>query len=64
MATNNNSEWLSPPEAAAVLGIAMRTLRKWIAEGAVPAYRLNGKLIRIKRSDLDELMEPIPAGGR
>lgn len=58
------SEWLSPPEAAAVLGITLRTLRKWIAEGDVPAYRLNSRLIRLKREDLDLLLHPIPTGGR
>jgi hypothetical protein len=28
----------------------------------LPAYRLGGKLIRIRKSDLDALREPIPAG--
>ncbi len=57
-----SSELLTPAEAAEVLGITQRSLRKWIAAGTLTAYRLNGKLIRIKREDLDKLLQPIQAG--
>lgn len=55
---------MSPAEAADYLGISPRTLRNYIAEGKLPAYRLGGKrTMRLDRADLDALLRPIPTTG-
>lgn len=53
---------LSLNGASAYIGVSPKTLRRRIAEGAIPAYRLEGSRgLRIKRSDLDAAMRPIPS---
>ena len=62
--TTNQRRWMSPAEAADYLGISPRTLRNYISEGKLPAYRLGGKrTMRIDRADLDALLRPIPTTG-
>ena len=56
-------EWLSLEEAGAYIGSSARTVRRYVSIGALPAYRMIGKTIRVRRSDLDALFEPIPAAG-
>jgi excisionase family DNA binding protein len=46
------ARYVTPDEAAAHLGISTRTVRRRIADGTIPAYRLGPRLLRI---DLDEL---------
>lgn len=55
-ATHN--ELLPLKDAAALVPCSVRTLRRRIAEGKLPAYR-SGQLIRVKRSDLDAMMQPV-----
>lgn len=54
--------WASIDEAAEYFGVTKRTIRRRIAEGDLPAYRVGG-LIRIKITDLDALAVRIPAAG-
>jgi excisionase family DNA binding protein len=54
--------WLSQSQAAERLGVTDRTVRAYVARGVLPAYRPRGsRLVRIRASDLDDLMRPIPA---
>ena len=55
--------WLSQAEAAEYLGITDRTLRRMVARGELPGYRLGPRLTRFDQSDLDAALRPIPAGG-
>lgn len=55
--------WLSKREACEHLGVTDRTLRTYIAEGRLPAYRLGPRLVRIDAADLDALLRPVPVGG-
>lgn len=56
--------WLSKPQAARYLGVTERTVRNYIARGELSAARIQGShLIRIRRSDLDALLRPIPSAG-
>lgn len=55
--------WIDQREAAEYLGITDRTLRRMIAAGDLPAYRLGPRLLRIDVGDLDALMRRVPAGG-
>jgi excisionase family DNA binding protein len=52
-------EWLSLDDGSNVSGFSTKTLRRKIATGELPAYRLgsNGRGIRIDRADLDKLIE-------
>jgi len=53
-------EYLSPEEAAEVLGIHVQTLRAYIRSGKLPAHRLAGeRAIRIRRKDLEAVLEPL-----
>ncbi len=53
--------WLSQQEAADYLGVTDRTVRNYISRGDLPASRVRGsRLVRIRKSDLDSLMRPIP----
>lgn len=49
-------EWLSTADAAKALGITPRTLYRFIDQGELAAYRF-GRVIRIKRSDVDAFIE-------
>lgn len=53
--------WLSIKDSAAMCGKSTKTIRRFIANGSLPAYRIGTKSILIKRSDLEALIRPIPA---
>lgn len=55
--------WISGTEAQDRLGITDKTLRRYVAAGKLPAYRMGGRLLRFKAEDLDALMEPVPTAG-
>lgn len=44
-------QWLNTEEAAQLLGVAQRTLYRFIDEGDLPAYRM-GRVIRLKQSEV------------
>lgn len=50
---------LSLQEAADYLGVCTKTLRRRIAEGALPAFRV-GRVIRLRRRDVETLLVPVP----
>lgn len=51
------TEWLTIPEAAALVRVGRRTIDKHIREGRLRALKVNGRDIRIARQWLDECME-------
>jgi len=55
-----NDEYLRVKQAAAMMGIAPNTMRKWGAEGKIPEYRHPANSYRLyKRSDLDKMIASI-----
>lgn len=54
-----DEDYLSVAEAAARLRVAQSTIRRWIREGEVPAYRLGRRRVGLKRGDLDRLVTPV-----
>jgi excisionase family DNA binding protein len=50
-------------DAAELLNFSTRTVRRYIAEGLLPAYRV-GRGIRISQADIDALLKPIATAGR
>jgi excisionase family DNA binding protein len=54
---------LSPEEAAAYLGVHVKTVRNWIRAGRLPASRLAGqRALRIRAADLNRVLEPVEPG--
>lgn len=51
---------ISIDDGAAYLGVTPKTIRRMIASGELTGYRVGKKIIRIKQSDLDALLRPIP----
>lgn len=49
-------EWMNTQEAAAHLGITVRTLYRAIDEGKLTAYRM-GRVIRIQKPDLESYLQ-------
>jgi excisionase family DNA binding protein len=50
-------EWLTLGRAAAYLGVAQSTIRKWCDAGTVPAFTTPGGHRRFRKSDLDAFLE-------
>lgn len=58
------AQWLTLNQAATHAAASTRTVRRWIAEGKLPAYRAAGRQsVRVKLADVDALFTPIPTAG-
>lgn len=55
--------FLSRREAAELLGVGEKTLRRWELRGQLGAVRINRRVIRYRRSDIDELAEKMLSTG-
>lgn len=53
----SDDEWLTIEEAARHLKVSVPAIRKYIRAGKLLHYR-QGRIIRIKRSDLDNFLQP------
>lgn len=51
---------LTLKEAAGFYGVSEKTLRRRIAEGRLPAYRVGPRAIRVSASDVEALAQRIP----
>ena len=49
-------------EAANACGVSNLTIRRWIAEGRLRAYRLGPRLIRVETEDINSMFEPLGPG--
>lgn len=48
------------PTAAAIAGVSTKFIRRRIADGTLPAYRIRGsKLIRLNLADVQALLQPV-----
>jgi excisionase family DNA binding protein len=56
-------ELLTVAEVAGVLKLNQQTIRNWIDSGFLPAIRI-GRRVRIKRPDLDALLEANYTGSK
>ena len=54
-----DEEYLTVAEAAALLRVAPSTIRRWIREGDLPAYRLGRRRVALRRPDLSRLIRPV-----
>lgn len=54
---------LSVTEAAEILAVSTDTVRRLVARGELPSYRVgSSRLIRVLRSDVLALLKPVKAG--
>ena len=51
-----NNDLLTVAEAAHRVRVSVDTIRRWIANGTLPAVRVNSRVIRIATKDLDALL--------
>ena len=54
--TEQRIQWMSTKEAAEHLGVTLRSLYRFIDEGALAAYKF-GRVIRLKADDVDSFIE-------
>ncbi len=47
-------------DAAERTGVSVRTLRRRVSEGRLPAFRAGLRLLRVRPEDVDRLMRPLP----
>ena len=52
-------ELIGLPEAADYCDVSYRTIRRWIADGRLNAYRVGPRLLKVSIADLDELRQPV-----
>jgi excisionase family DNA binding protein len=60
-ARSRKPRWASLEQAETYSNIPRRTLRRWIAKGWLPAYRLGPRQIQVDLNDVDRLRTPIPS---
>lgn len=49
------------PAAAEYAGLSSKTLRRRIADGSLPGFRLGARTIMVDLNDVDALFRPIPS---
>ena len=57
--TDPRAPFLTVAQAADELAVTERFIRKLIAEGRLPAFRVGSRVVRIRRADLDGLLRPV-----
>jgi len=56
------NKWLTRQEASKYMKVAPRTLDRWVAEGRVTRYHIDGiRSVRFHQDDLDAMHKPEPA---
>ena len=58
-ARNNMERAYTVEELAFLCHVHVRTVRRWIGDGHVQAFRLPGGLYRIPRSEVDRIRQPM-----
>jgi excisionase family DNA binding protein len=64
VADRARTQYLSLAEAAELMSVSVKTLRRRIADGTLPAYRCGRRVIRIRLDDLDHVFQRVPAAQR
>jgi excisionase family DNA binding protein len=54
-------ELIGLQEAADILGVSYRSMRRYVAADRLPAYRIGPRLLKVDIADLDALR--LPVGG-
>ncbi|MBU8810702.1 excisionase family DNA-binding protein [Mycolicibacterium goodii] len=51
--------YITPVEAAAVLGVTRRTVANMVNDGRLPAYRLGPRLTRLRLDEVKAALQPV-----
>lgn len=54
MSNLQNDNYINIDEAATYLGVKPSTIRSWIKTKGMPSHRVGGKLLKFKKSEIDE----------
>jgi excisionase family DNA binding protein len=57
--TQHHAEVISISESAGRLGVSHKTIRRLIADGRLPAFRVGGSAIRMYADDVEALKIPV-----
>ena len=57
----SSENYVTIKDAAAELHVAESTVWRWVDRGLIPAYRLPGRRIRLKKEDVARALKPIEA---
>lgn len=57
-----SSRYVTETAAGEYLGVTGRTIRRWVSEGKLKAYRAPSGRYRFRVSDLDAALTPVPNG--
>ena len=49
-------EYYTLKEVSEILSIKVKTLYKWVNEGKLKSVKIGGKLVRVKKEDLEEFI--------
>jgi excisionase family DNA binding protein len=55
-------DYATVDEAAALMRVAPSTIRRWIREGVLPAFRVGRRRLAVRRTDLTNLIVPARTG--
>jgi excisionase family DNA binding protein len=55
-------DFVTVTEAAALLHVSSSTIRRWIREGELPAYRIGQRRVALRRRDLATIIAPANFG--
>ena len=61
MADKTLPVYLSLEQAAEVMSLSVKTIRRRIADGTIPAYQCGRRPIRIRLNDLEAALRRIPS---
>lgn len=53
--------YVSLEEAAEIMSLSTRTIRRRISDGTIPAYQCGRRPIRIRLDELEAALRPIPS---
>jgi len=62
-ASTSPRRYLTLSEAAEWLALDEKTLRRWISQGRLTAYRVGPKLIRLDGGEIESMIRVVPTAG-
>lgn len=57
MPAKTTRSFISIQQAATHVGVHTKTIRRWIAQGKLTAYRPSARVIRLDANEVDRMME-------
>jgi len=55
--STEEQSFLNPQEISGLLRVSVQSVRRWIKEGSLPAYKVGPRMWRIRKTDLDEWLD-------